>query len=612
VKSGNWNSSSEEFLINVDGLTVGWHFYSINVTDVAGNTVSDGVYVTVSDGTTPTIDSPADVYYDFEDTGFAITWNPSDTNPSSYEIFQDEISIESGSWNSSSEAISTIVDGLNVGPHNYTILVEDVSGNTISDTVFVYVADIINPTINSPADITYEYGDVGYEIVWYPSDGNPYSHELYRDTTLLQSGAWDGGSFTISVDGLEVGTYVFILTAYDVSNNWVSDSVTVTVNAVTTTPTETTDTTTTTTTTTFDDPGPIMVVAGAGGGIAIIVILGLVMAKKRKGGPGASVDSFPPPDALDPLSSEATTDGITEMHPDALPSEAVAAAAAAGLPLAAAAVDSESKDVQVLRGCAPVGGRFEYKVKIKNNTESVITNVTVTIVAYPDDCMELSGPILKSVKRIEPEGFRSPQFVFVPTKDCVEGRIIATVSYLDHRNKTQMLSVEPYVIRSVCDLLLPVESTMQNFDQILRNMEGSREEHKFSWNPEVLFDKVKKFLPARNFNIIEAEASTEDGMFSGVIKGLAEGKYTGKKVAIRINITGNCEGNESSILFEVLGDDVAMVPTTFEEIFKGVDSWTCMNCGGALEIDEVNQVKSGRTIKCRYCEKVLTIDLYQK
>ena len=101
-------------------------------------------------------------------------------------------------------------------------------------------------------------------------------------------------------------------------------------------------------------------------------------------------------------------------------------------------------------------------------------------------------------------------------------------------------------------------------------------------------------------------------MFSGAIKGLAEGKYTGKKVAIRINITGNCEGNESSILFEVLGDDVAMVPTTFEEIFKGVDSWTCMNCGGALEIDEVNQVKSGRAIKCRYCEKVLTIDLYQK
>ena len=300
------------------------------------------------------------------------------------------------------------------------------------------------------------------------------------------------------------------------------------------------------------------------------------------------------------------------MHPDALPPEAVAAAAAVGLPLAVAAVDDESKSVQVLRGCATVGGRFEYKVKIKNNTDSVINNVTVTIVAYPDDCMGLEGPILKSVKRIEPEGFRSPQFVFVPSKDCVEGRIVATVSYLDHRNKTQMLSVEPYVIRSVCDLLKPLETSMEEFDLMLMDMTASAEERVFDWNPNVLFDKTKTMLEAKNFHIIESTCETDEDDFRGVIRALAEGKYTGKKVALRLVITGDVDGNQARVEVEGLGDDEAMLPTTIDEISKGVDSWTCMNCGGAFDVDNVDSIRSGAAVECRYCRHIMTRDLYRK
>jgi DNA-directed RNA polymerase subunit RPC12/RpoP len=274
--------------------------------------------------------------------------------------------------------------------------------------------------------------------------------------------------------------------------------------------------------------------------------------------------------------------------------------------------DVIKKTVKVFRGCEVIGGKFEYKAKVKNDTDFVIHNVTVTILGYPEDCIEIASSPMKKVTRIEPSGFRSPQFTFTPTKDCVEGQISATVSYLDHTNKTRMLEVEPYVIRSVCDLLTPLESSLEEFDLLLSDMEVATEERTFNWNAQVLFEKTKTMLTAKNFYIIEAKDEKIDGEFRGAIRGLAEGKYTGKRVALRLIISGPADGAQANVEVEGLGEDIAMLPTTIDEISKGIDSWTCMNCGGALDSNEVTRIKSGDNIECRYCRHIITIDLYRR
>ena len=103
-----------------------------------------------------------------------------------------------------------------------------------------------------------------------------------------------------------------------------------------------------------------------------------------------------------------------------------------------------------------------------------------------------------------------------------------------------------------------------------------------------------------------------DGTFRGIIRGLAEGKYTHKKVALRIGISGPVDGNESKVVVEGLGEDIAMLPTTIDEISSGIESWTCMNCGGALGVEEVQKIKEGNPLECRYCRRVMTLDLYRK
>ncbi|TFG14653.1 hypothetical protein EU537_03010 [Candidatus Thorarchaeota archaeon] len=139
VHSGLWNSSSETITVSVDNLGLGVHNYTIVVTDIGSNSAASTVWVTVVDGTSPTIDSPSDVEYTEGETGHEIEWTPFDHHPLSYIILLDGETARSGSWDNASLPISISVDGLGEGVYNYTISVEDVAGNKASDTVIVTV-----------------------------------------------------------------------------------------------------------------------------------------------------------------------------------------------------------------------------------------------------------------------------------------------------------------------------------------------------------------------------------------------------------------------------------------------------------------------------------------
>jgi len=271
---------------------------------------------------------------------------------------------------------------------------------------------------------------------------------------------------------------------------------------------------------------------------------------------------------------------------------------------------SAESGVKVLRGCEIVGGKFDYKVKVENNSGYVITNVTVSIVAYPLDCLELAGENVKTISRIEVGGFRSPQFTLYPSKDCVQGKIVATVSYIDFLDQLHTISVEPYLIRSVCDLLQPLMKTSKDFDLILTSLEKTQQEQSLDWNAQVLFTKAEKILPTKNFHVIDTEEHILAGEFIGTIRGYAEGKYTKNKVAVVIMITGPENGRHSIIKVEALGEDISMLPTTIDELADTMDSWVCLRCGAPLDPEQVEEIGRRLPIRCKYCTHTLTIALY--
>lgn len=280
------------------------------------------------------------------------------------------------------------------------------------------------------------------------------------------------------------------------------------------------------------------------------------------------------------------------------------------LEVEAETIISAETGIKVMRGCEIVGGKFDYKVKVVNNSSYVITNVTVSIVAYPLDCLELAGENVKSISRIEVGGFRSPQFTFYPSKDCVQGKVVATVSYIDFLDQLHTISVEPYLIRSVCDLLQPSKKTSKDFDLILTGLQKTKQEQDLDWNAQVLFTKAEKILPTKNFHVVDTEEHTIGGEFIGTIRGFAEGKYTKNKVAVVIMISGPENGRHSIIKVEALGEDVSMLPTTIDELADTMDSWICLRCGAPLEPEQVEEIGRRLPIRCKYCTHTLTIGLY--
>ncbi len=273
-------------------------------------------------------------------------------------------------------------------------------------------------------------------------------------------------------------------------------------------------------------------------------------------------------------------------------------------------MDEADEGVIVLRGCEIIGGKFDYKCKVKNDSGYVITNVTVSIVAYPKDCMELAGESVKTISRIEVGGFRSPQFTFYPTKDCVQGKVVATVSYIDFRDQLHTVQVEPYLIRSVCDLLKPLEATSQDFELILDDLTKTQQEQTLDWNAKVLFTKAEKLLPLKNFHIVDTDEKSIGGQFIGLIRGYAQGKYTGKKIAIVFLISGPETGRHAHVKVEALGEDIAMLPTTIDELAETIDSWICLRCGAPLDEEQISELHTRLPIRCRYCAHSLTIALY--
>ncbi len=268
--------------MDLDSLSLGTYNYTLQLWDSNGEWSRDVVWVHVQDTTSPTINTPSDIYYDEGDTGYSITWLPSDPLPSSYVIYMEGSDIKSGTWNSSAESITVSVDGLTLGTYNYTIVVTDTTGQSTVDQVWVFVHDGTAPTIDHPADFDYNEGETGNTITWTPDDSHPKNFTIYKDGTIEDSGSWDGSAITIDVDGLSPGVYNYTIVVYDFGGNSVIDTVIVTVNEVVITPT--TPTTPTTTPTGGIEIPPetmLLIIAGLGGAIVIIIIVVLL---RRRGG----------------------------------------------------------------------------------------------------------------------------------------------------------------------------------------------------------------------------------------------------------------------------------------------------------------------------------------
>ncbi|MEM4735164.1 MAG: hypothetical protein QXS20_05540 [Candidatus Thorarchaeota archaeon] len=258
--------------------------------------------------------------------------------------------------------------------------------------------------------------------------------------------------------------------------------------------------------------------------------------------------------------------------------------------------------LKVLRGGEFVGNRFRYKVKLVNESKLVVTDVTVSIISYPRESLKLEGETTKVIPKLEPGGFRSPSFDFLPTQDCVKGDIVASVSYLDSAGNPRSQTTERFTVRAVCDLLVPQVIGPEDFEARLKDMNHGEMVVKVNdWTPEEMHSKTIQVLNSANFFGVESTTRDMGQHVESRITGWARGKYTGKDVGVEVIVTGRPGVRGASCKVRVSGEDEAMVLPAIDEISQRLCMWMCPRCSACLPIELVNELKAGRSVVCSYC-----------
>jgi len=140
--NSTWDGTDVE--ISCDGLSLDTHNYTLEIFNTFGHSLLKRTYVRVLDTTDPVLSQPDDVNYTVGSQGNVIEWTLNDLYPDTYELYIGNESLRIDTWNSTSETISLSVDDLPVGEYNFTIFVNDTSGNIASDLVTIRVTGSID------------------------------------------------------------------------------------------------------------------------------------------------------------------------------------------------------------------------------------------------------------------------------------------------------------------------------------------------------------------------------------------------------------------------------------------------------------------------------------
>ena len=182
-------------------------------------------WMRITGGARTEIDSPDDVEMEYSDTGRSILWTPEAYYPDTYELLINDTTDELAAWNGS--ALEFPLTNLDPGLYEYELVVSDELGMTATDSVWVNVTDTTAPYVFGPADFGIQHGTTGSYLSWICDEPYPDYFSVTRNGTLVEEGSWNGTNLRASLDGLDYGVHVHILSVNDTYGNTETDTVNV-------------------------------------------------------------------------------------------------------------------------------------------------------------------------------------------------------------------------------------------------------------------------------------------------------------------------------------------------------------------------------------------------
>jgi hypothetical protein len=205
--SGTW-SSGASLIINLDSILVGNHTCRLIVNDGYNGIAIDDFLVNVTN-VAPSILPPLDIQCFQAQEGCNITWTAIDSSTilSSYIVYRNGTIVASGTW-TSGMPIVFLLDDLQVGVFNFTILLDDGYSGTALDEVLVTILNDAPIITGNTGGVTFLYSDTGRVITWNVNDTSVFNASfkiLVNGTSALNGTWWHGTPICFNVDSFPVG-----------------------------------------------------------------------------------------------------------------------------------------------------------------------------------------------------------------------------------------------------------------------------------------------------------------------------------------------------------------------------------------------------------------------
>jgi len=231
-----WTNMTYDYVFNVSAafneLIIGEYEVKLIAYDQNLNSAEDIITLRIYEDVSPVIEGPADLSFYYTEPGHTISWNVSDDHLNKFTVMDNDEVYSSGDINPDEPVITVSLNGLMIGVHNFTLHVNDTSGNTAEDTVVVTVkADDIPPVIVfTPDDVYYSQGDLNIIRNWTATDEFMDRYTITIDGEEIVHANWETENIEFDFSGLRVGTYEVTLTVFDLGGNSAQSSVVVVVS----------------------------------------------------------------------------------------------------------------------------------------------------------------------------------------------------------------------------------------------------------------------------------------------------------------------------------------------------------------------------------------------
>ena len=237
--SSSWVNTTFDYVYNVSAYfstsVIDTFEIKLIAIDMNSHLAEDTVSLRLYENVTPVIEGPDPVEFTFTETGYSLSWNITDDNPNMFEVFENDELYTNGTIDPDEPFIRVSLDGLDLGVHNFSLYVNDTSGNSAMHSVLVTVlGDDVDPLITyTPADISYAQGDTHLVLNWTASDDFMDYYEILVDDVVIVTEDWTTENIEFDFSGLAQGQHTVTLRVYDLGGNMAESIVTVTVSAST-------------------------------------------------------------------------------------------------------------------------------------------------------------------------------------------------------------------------------------------------------------------------------------------------------------------------------------------------------------------------------------------